>query len=95
MHATTFPRPAAPARHTRLIVAAVVVTAALAAAAVLFAPPPRASWAASPGSQGATAAIVPVGIAGESTVVGDPSVPSAASVFLDRPASTEAQVDSF
>jgi hypothetical protein len=95
MHATTFPRPAASGRHTRLIVAAVVAAAALAAAAVLFTPPPRSSWAASSDAQGVTAPVVPVASVGESTVVGDPSVPSAASVFLDRPAAAEAQVDTF
>ena len=95
MHATTFPRPAASARHTRLIVAALVAAAALAAAAVLFTPAPRTSWAAPQELQGATAAIVPVASVGESTVVGDPSVPSAASVFRDRPASAEAEVDTF
>ena len=95
MHASTFPRSAASTRHTQLIVAAVVAAAALAAAALLLTPSPLASWAALSGQRDPTAPPVPVGTAGASTVVGDPSVPSAASVFLHRPASDEAQVDTF
>ncbi len=72
---------ASPARRTGLIAAAVMAVAALAAAAALREPVERASWATSAGPQGGSAATVPVGIVGESAVAGDPSVPSAASVF--------------
>ena len=92
---TTFSHRAVAARSTGLIVAALVVTAALAAAAALLVSPQRPSWAAAPGSQEAPPAVVSVGIAGESTVAGDPSLPSAASVFRDRAGASEATVDTF
>ena len=94
MHATPLSRFVASGRHTRLIVAAVLGAAVLAAAAAVLMPPPRGSWAAAD-PQGAAAAIVPVGIVGESSVAGDPSVPSAESVFKGRTADSEAQADTF
>ena len=69
---------------TGLIVAAVLVSAALAAGALLLDPSQGAAWTSSAGPQGGIAATVPVGIVGESAVAGDPSVPSAASVFKDK-----------
>ena len=94
MHAIFSHRPVA-ARTTGLIVAALAAVAALTAAAALLSSPQRHALASSAGPRGAADAIVPVGIAGESAVAGDPSVPSAASVFLGRPVSPEEQTDTF
>ena len=95
MHAS-FSHRVVSARTTRVIVATLIAVAALAGAGALLSPPPRNAWASSAGPQAAAAAIVPVGIAGESAVVvGDPSVPSAASVFLGRSVPPEAQPDTF
>ena len=82
---------AASARQAAPIVAAVLAAATLAAGAMLLAPPPRPSWTSSSGAQ----AVVPVGIVGDSAVSGDPSVPSAASVFKDKSALEEEPVASF
>jgi hypothetical protein len=57
--------------------------------------PQHPSWTSSAGAQAATAAMVPVGIVGDSAVSGDPSVPSAASVFKDKSASEDEPVASF
>ena len=72
---------ATPARRTGLI--AVVVVAILAAAAALFEPGSgsRAATLAEP--QAAAGTMVPAGTVGETPESGDPSVPSAASVFRD------------
>ena len=85
MHAIPSSFRAAPARQAGLIVAAILAAAALAAGAMLLAPQ-RPSGTSSAGAAGAIAATVPLGIAGDSAVSGDPSVPSAASVFKDKSA---------
>ena len=94
MHAIPSSFRAAPARQAGLIVAAVLAAAALAAGAVLL-EPQRASGSSSVGPQDAIAATVPAGIVGDSAVAGDPSVPSAASVFKDKSALPEEPVDGF
>ena len=74
----------APARRTWLIVAAVLAVGALATAAVLL----------EPAEGGALS--VPAAAGGPvQASVGDPSVPSAASVFRDRSATTEEPVVAF
>jgi hypothetical protein len=93
MHATVPSVRVAAERRTGLIVAAILAAAALAAAAVLLEPPMTA--AASTGSQAATAAVLPVGSVGESAVAGDPSVPSAASVFEGQSRSPEEPIPAF
>ena len=85
---------AASARQAGPIVAAVLAGAALAAGAMLLAPQ-HPSLTSSAGAQAATAAMVPVGIVGDSAVSGDPSVPSAASVFKDKRAAEDEPVASF
>jgi len=86
---------AASARQVAPIVAAVLAVATLAAGTMLLMPSPGPSWASSAGAPAATAAMVPVGIAGDSAVSGDPSVPSAASVFKDKIAPEEEPIASF
>ena len=84
MQATPFSNFAAtPARRTGLIAAAVLAAIALAAAATLLDPGQGAAAAAPAAVLPTSAVMVPVGIVGESAVSGDPSVPSAASVFKD------------
>jgi len=94
MHAIASSFRAAPMRQAGLIVAAILAAAALAAGAVLL-EPQRASGTSSAGPQDAIAATVPLGIVGDSAVSGDPSVPSAASVFKDKSVPSEEPVDSF
>jgi hypothetical protein len=80
MQATTqTPSRLGASRQAGLIAVAILAAVALAAAAVRFESPARAGSAAGP--QGAVAAILPVGIVGESAVAGDPSVPRASAVF--------------
>ena len=85
---------AAPARQAGLIVAAVLAAAALAAGALLLEPRP-AFWTSSAGSEDVPVAPVPPGMSGDSAVSGDPSVPSAASVFKDKDVLPEEPVVSF
>ena len=82
---------ASPSRRPGWIVAAAAAVAAIAVGAALNDPPARSPSASSAGSHGAIAATVPVGIAGETAVSGDPSVPSASSVFERSKAETEEQ----
>ena len=70
-----------PARRTGLIIVAVLVAAALAAGAMLF--PPSERGALSP-------PVPPVAIGDPAPAsIGDPSLPSAASVFRDRSTAPE------
>jgi len=96
MQATSSSFRALPRRRTGLILAAIVLAVtALASVAALLDPPKNPSWAKSAGSGSAIGATVPVGIVGDSAVAGDPSVPSAASVFKDKSALPEEPVDGF
>jgi len=79
---------ATPARRTGLILAVALVAIALAAVALLD-PGQDARGAAAAAVLPTSAAMVPAGIVGESAVSGDPSVPSAASVFRNRSAAPE------
>ena len=95
MQATSFSVFAAtPTLRTGLIAAAVLAAVALAAAAMLLDPGQDAS-AAAPVAVLPTSAMVPVGNARDSAVSGDPSVPSAASVFKDGSGSAEEPPVSF
>jgi hypothetical protein len=58
-----------------------LAVATIAVGAALLEPSARAPEASSAGPHGAVPTVVPVGIAGESAVARDPSVPSASSVF--------------
>ena len=92
MHATSSSTLGAlPRRRTGLIAVAVLALATLAAAAALLDPGEEARVA----TPAAAAAMVPVGIVGDSAVSGDPSVPSAASVFKDRNSLPEEPVVGF
>jgi hypothetical protein len=88
MQATSFSTFAATsARRTGLIVAAML--AAIALGAVLLDPGPDSRAAVPAAVLPTSAGMVPVGIVGESAVPGDPSVPSATSVFRNRGAVPE------
>ena len=90
MQATTFSTFAAtPARRTGLIAAAVLAAIALAVAATMLDAGEASRTAAPAAVLPTSAAMVHVGIVGEAVVSGDPSVPSAASVFKDRSAIPE------
>ena len=95
MHATFLSKSAASARNIGLVAAAVIGAAALASAAAMLGPPQRAASPSSAGPERGAAAIAPVGVAGESIIAGDPSVPSAASVFAGSSAAPNAQPDTF
>ena len=95
MQSASFWFRAASERRFGLIVAAILAVGVLAAGAALLAPSGHAIGAPSAGPQGAAAAVVPVGIVGDSAVAGDPSVPSAASVFKAHTPPSEEPVAGF
>jgi hypothetical protein len=96
MQATSFSSfGAMPRRRAGLIATAVLAVAALAAGAALLDPGHEASASAPAAAEAADSARVPMGIVGDPAVSGDPSVPSAASVFKDRIVSPEEAPVSF
>jgi len=93
MQATQSGFRASPARRTGLIAAAALAVAALAAGAALL--ERSAGGRAAPAAPQAAAAVLPVGLVGHPTFAGDPSVPSAASVFERSSASPEEPIVTF
>jgi len=93
MQATSSSFRASPPRRPGLILAAIVLAVSALASVAALLDPPRGPGSAGP--EGAIGATVPVGIIGDSAVSGDPSVPSAASVFKDRNSLPEEPVVGF